>query len=139
MPARRRLVAALLFALSTAWCAVVSLRAGVRGEPLGIQVPGSVRDHLLCGWGTGLSAPWPMVAVALGDALRRRHDDGPDRTPAVIGAAMTLGTAIEPVTWGRRARSRTVTSAIGLNLLVAAALIRAGLRPSAGHRTGGHA
>ena len=44
---------------------VVAARENVEGAPFGVRLPISVRTGLLAGWGSGLSAPWPMPVVAL--------------------------------------------------------------------------
>ena len=116
----------VLFAATTTWGAVVSVREHVPGEPLLVRVPGSIPRQLAAGWGAGLSAPWPMVALAVGNTVRSRPDHAADRVLTTLGVCVCLGTAIEPVTWGRRARSRGVASAVVLNLAAAAAMIRAG-------------
>lgn len=117
---------AALFVASTAWGAAVSVREGLVGEPLGWRAPGSVGTHLAVGWGSAVSAPWPMVAVVLGDALRESSDRPAGRWCRLIGAAVLAGTAVEPATWGRRARSPLVVTAVVANLVAGALLIRAG-------------
>jgi hypothetical protein len=115
------------FAAGTAFGAAVSVREGVRGEPLGVDLPGRIGVHLAAGWGSGLSAPWPMPALALATALRGQSRAA--RTTAVaVGAGVLIGTLIEPVTWGRRARSPLIATAVGVNLLSAVALLNAGLK-----------
>ena len=89
-------IAAAAFAASTAFGSVVAARENVEGAPFGVRLPISVRTGLLVGWGSGLSAPWPMPAVALIAALRGGPRAG--RICAVIGAGVIVGTAIEPVT-----------------------------------------
>lgn len=118
--------AAVLMATSTLWGAAVSLHRGVPGEPLRVRVPGSVLEHLLLGLGSGLSAPWPMAAVVLHDALGRRTSRG--RASQGVGALLLAGVLVEPVTWGRRERSWWVVSTVVLNLLAAVALLAAGGR-----------
>lgn len=121
------LLAAGIFAASTAFGAAVSLKEHVRGAPLGIDLPGSVGVHLAAGWGSGLTAPWPMPALALGAAVCA----GPEvrwarPTCAGLGMAIIVGTIIEPVTWGRRPSSPMTVAAVSLNLVAAAALLTAG-------------
>ena len=124
--------AASAFAASTAFSAAVSLKKDVRGAPFGVELPGSVGVHLAVGWGSGLTAPWPMPALALGAAVIAGPKAPWARPTAVgIGLAIVVGTVIEPVTWGRRARSPLIAAAVCLNLLSAVALLRAARRPEA--------
>ncbi len=123
------LLAAGIFAASSAFGAAVSHKEDVRGAPLGIDLPGSVAVHLAVGWGSGLTAPWPMPALALGAAICA----GPQvrwarPTCKGLGIAILVGTIIEPVTWGRRPSSTLTAAAVSLNLIAAVALATAGRR-----------
>lgn len=120
--------AAALLVASTAWGAAVSLREDVVGEPLGWRAPGTVATHLAIGWGSGLSAPWPMVAAVLLDAARDRPGRRAGRSCAVVGAALVAGVLVEPATWGRRASSPLIASTVIANLSTGALLILAGRR-----------
>ncbi|WP_225754268.1 hypothetical protein [Actinotalea sp. Marseille-Q4924] len=122
-PIRR---AAIVFLAATAWGAAVSVRDDVVGEPLGLRAPGSAVTHLVTGWGTGLAAPWPMAALVLVDAVREASGRPAGRWSRLVGAAVFAGTAVEPVTWGRRARSPLVASAVVVNLVAGTLLLRAG-------------
>lgn len=127
MTDRPLLLAAGLFAACSAFGAAVSLKHDIRGEPLGIDPGGNVGQHLAAGWGSGLSAPWPMQALALGAALYARPGVPWARNVSVgLGTVMLLGTAIEPVTWARRSRSPLTVVAVSLNLLAAVALLSIG-------------
>lgn len=106
-----------LMAATTAWGAAVSVREDVVGEPLRWRARGSVRTHLAVGWGSGLSAPWPMVALAFADAVRER-------------AGVRAGRWIE--------RSPLVASALVANVTAAVLMIRAG-RKAQPRRPGGPA
>jgi hypothetical protein len=124
---RSLLLGAAIFAVSTAFGAAVSVKENVRGEPLGIDVPGSVGVHLVVGWGSGVSAPWPMPALVLGAAVC----GGPDArwvrgTFVGVGTAVLVGTLIEPVTWRRRSWSPLAAASVLLNLVSAVALLTAG-------------
>jgi hypothetical protein len=124
---RHAVAAAGLFAICSALGAAVALREDIPGEPLGIRVPGSVAAHLATGWGSALSAPAPMqVAVLAAAFLARPGLAWPRRTLTGIGVAGFAGMLVEPVTWGRRSRSRAVAAMVPLNLASAAALIWAG-------------
>jgi hypothetical protein len=67
-----------------------------------------------------------MVALVLGDALREGRGHPAGRWCRLVGAAVFAGTAVEPATWGRRARSPLIASAVVANLVAGALLIRAG-------------
>jgi hypothetical protein len=127
--AERRLMGAVaLFVASTAWGAAVSVREDVLGEPLGWRAPGEVATHLAIGWGSALSAPWPMVAIAFADAVRNDPGRRAGRWCAVVGVAIFAGVLVEPATWGRRARSRLIASTVVANVLAGALLILAARR-----------
>ncbi len=123
------LLAAGIFAASTAFGAAVSLKEDVRGAPLGIDLPGSVEAHLAVGWGSGLTAPWPMPALALAAAVRAGPEVRWARPTCVgLGIGILVGTIIEPVTWGRRPSSLLTAASVSLNLIAAVALLTAGRR-----------
>src|SRR6478752_8029475 len=127
---RPLVTAAAAFAASTAFGSVVAARENVEGAPFGVRLPISVRTGLLAGWGSGLSAPWPMPAVALTAALRGGPTAG--RICAAIGAGVIAGTAVEPVTWSYTTPLNHIVM-IG-NLGSGAPLVREGWRASR-HRT----
>jgi len=133
------LLAAGFFAAATAYGAVVSIREDVPGEPLGLRVPLTVSAGVVLGWGSGLSAPWPMPAAALLVAADPHRSAGPTagRVLAAIGAGVVTGTLIEPITWQPQRWTPATASAIGLNLIAAVILIRLGRRPAAAERGGG--
>lgn len=120
--------AAALFIASTVWGAAVSLREHVVGEPLGWRAPGTVATHLVVGWGSGLSAPWPMVATVLVDAAWHSPGRPAGRWSAVVGAALIAGVLVEPATWGRRAHSPLIASTVIANVSTGVLLILAGRR-----------
>jgi hypothetical protein len=129
---RDMLLGAVLLTVSTGFGAAVSLREGVHGEPLRVRLPGGIGTHLAVGYGSGLSAPWPMPAAALvAGFCARPGRDWPARTIRTVGWLLVAGTLVEPVTWGRRARSPAVVAAVAANLVAAAVLVRsAGSAPS---------
>jgi hypothetical protein len=121
--------AAACFAGATVFGAVVSVREGVSGEPLGVRLPGPVPVQLAVGLGSGLSAPWPMPAAALVAALcAGSAERWPGPTCMIIGSMVLTGTLVEPATWGRRSDSRLVRAAVALNLLAGSALVTIGWR-----------
>ena len=121
---RIMLGAAKLFTASTVIGTIVSFHEDVPGEPFGHTIQWSVLDDpagRLLG-GSGLSAPWVMPAMCLAAATARPGQLWPRRMITGIGAALTIGQLIEPVTWGLRSRKPQVYGMVVLNLLSAAAL-----------------
>jgi hypothetical protein len=133
----RGLVAAATgLAGATVFGAYVSVRENIAGEPLGLRLPGRVPVHLRLGFGSGLSAPWPMPVAALAAALQSRPGQPRSgRVSAAIGAGVLGGTMVEPVTWGRRSRAPLVSAAVALNLISGGVLMLAGLRVAKASRT----
>jgi hypothetical protein len=125
---RRALVGvALGYGACVAVCSYVAVRDGVPGRPLGIGVPLSVPTSLVAGWGSGVSAPWPMPVIAV-VAAWQAHDArrGPATVAAVVGVASVTGHLIEPVTWQPSTRTPATTGAIVVGVLSAALLATAG-------------
>ncbi len=121
---RPLVIAAGAFVASTAFGSVVATRENVDGEPFGVKLPISVPAGLVAGWGSGLSAPWPMPALAMIAATRPGRTSG--RVCAAIGAGVIVGTLIEPVTWRRT--SLLAHIAMLCNLLAGGALLHEGMR-----------
>ena len=127
---RMMLGAATFFAASTAFTHAVSMRQPqLPDEPFGIRFPGTVPVHLALGLGSGVAAPWPMPVGAVVAAVRA--GDGvswPERTCAILGAIVLVGTLAEPASWGLRPRSAAAKATVAFNLLSGAALFLAGTR-----------
>jgi hypothetical protein len=121
----RLVAAATAFAASTAFGSIVAIRGNVEGAPLGVRLPISVPKGVALGWGSGLSAPWPMPVIALIAASRAGGSESPvpARICAAVGASVIVGTIIEPVTWSYTSLLNHVVM-IG-NLLSGGALIAA--------------
>ena len=132
MADRTMLGAAALFAATTAFTTAVSMQEQhLPDEPLGFRIPGRVPVHLALGLGSGLAAPWPMPIIAVTAAIRAEPGTRwPQRTCASIGAAVLVGTLIEPASWGLRPRSPSARATVPLHLLSGAALFLAGTRTS---------
>lgn len=130
MSDRMMLGAATLFAATTAFTTAVSMREPqLPDEPFGVRFPGKVPVHLALGLGSGVAAPWPMPVGAVVAAVRAGPGVGwPERTCAVLGAAVLVGTLAEPASWGLRPRSTWARATVPLNLLSGAALFLAGTR-----------
>jgi hypothetical protein len=122
--------AAALFTASTVFTTAVAAREpDLPGEPLGLHVAGSVRQHLVLGLGSGIAAPWPMPVAASWAAWRAQPASRwPARTVATLGALVLAGTLVEPASWGRRPRSTLAKATVPLHLLCGAALLLAGTR-----------
>ena len=73
-----------------------------------------------------------MPVTALVAALRAEPGvTWPERTCAVLGAAVMVGTFVEPASWGLRPRSAWARATVPLNFLSGAALFLAGTRRTA--------
>src|SRR4051794_37227661 len=95
----------------------IAVRHGVRGEPLGVGGSLDVRRPLVVAcWGTGLSAPFASLVLAV--ALRRR---GPNSLRA-LAALFAAGALVEPVFWGRRPCPRSGKALLWLHVGVATTL-----------------
>lgn len=125
----RSLLAAASMSVATAAAATsVSLRhPDLPGEPFGLRIPGSVPRHLALGLGSAVAVPWPMPIIALVAAVKDEPGRTlPARTCAVIGAAMLIGTVVEPASWGLRPRSDAARATAVMHLLSGSALFLAG-------------
>ena len=130
MADRAMLGAATLFAATTAFTTAVSMhQQHLPDEPFGLRFPGRVPVHLALGLGSGVAAPWPMPVIALVAGLRAEAGvTWPERTCAVLGAVVLVGTLVEPASWGLRPRSARARATVPLNFLSGAALFLAGTR-----------
>ncbi len=131
---RMMLGAATLFGATTAFTTAVSMRQPqLPDEPFGIRFPGPVPVHLALGLGSGVAAPWPMPVGALVAAIRMQPGvRWPERTCAILGAVVLVGTLAEPASWGCRSRSVSAKATVPLNLLSGVALFLAGTRRAGG-------
>lgn len=127
---RNMLSAAVLFTAATVFGSMVAIRRDLAGEPFGIRLTLPVPTAVTLGWGTALSAPWPMPAAALVAARRasRSTGPGPGLVQIGLGTAGLIGGLGEPVVRTANRQTSTVRAAIAINLLAAGALIAAGLR-----------
>jgi hypothetical protein len=118
--------AAGAFAGATAFGGAVAVATEAPCRPLGLAVPGSPAVQLGTGLGTGLSAPWPLAAGALWQALLGDPESPlPGRVCAIAGAAGLLDTLVQPSTW--RPHSFAAAAAAGLGVLTSSALLTAGV------------
>lgn len=116
------------FAAATAYAtAVATTEPDLVGEPFGLQPPGQVRAHLVLGWGSAISAPWPMAVIATWAASQgTQGSTRAARTVALVGAGILAGTLAEPVTWGRRPASSLARASIPVHLGIGVAMVVAG-------------
>ena len=130
MSDRAMLGAATFFAATTAFTTAVSVRQPrLPDEPFGVRFPGPVPVHLALGLGSGVAAPWPMPVGAVVAAIRARPGARwPERTCAILGVVVLVGTIAEPASWGFRPRSAAAKVTLPLNLLSGVALFLAGTR-----------
>ena len=126
----KMLGAVTLFAATTTFATAVSIREQhLPEEPLGFRFPGRVIVHLALGLGSGVAAPWPMPIIAFAAAARAgRGVSWPERTCAVIGAVVLVGTLVEPASRGLRPRSAWARATVPLHFPSGAALFLAGTR-----------
>ena len=129
MSDRFAVAAAGLFAVCSGLGAAVSLREDIPGEPLLIRVPGSVAVHLTIGWGSALSAPWPMPVAALGAAIWARPDwpGQQERCLALEWPVLPVFSSSRRLGAGGRAALQ-LPPMVPLNLASVAALIWTGRR-----------
>ena len=121
--------AALGFAGATAYNSLVAIRERLPGEPLGIRIPLSVSTGILVGWGSAVSAPWPMPAAAIAAARHaaRAGSPGPALICAGIGVAGTVGILIEPNTYNPKSWTRATRRSVVVHLAASLTLAGAGI------------
>ena len=122
-------IAALGFACATGYNSVVAIRERVRGEPLGMRIPLSVSTGILVGWGSAVSAPWPMPVIAIAAARQAGLDGhtGPALVCTGLGVAGIVGILIEPNTYNAKSWTRVTRRAVVAHLAASAALGAAGI------------
>jgi hypothetical protein len=127
---REMLGAALLFTAATLCGSMVAIRLDLAAEPFGIRLALPVPAAVALGWGTALSAPWPMPAAALFAVrhARRSTGPGPGLVHIGLGTGALIGGLGEPVLRSAHRQTKTVRAVIAVNLLAASILIAAGLR-----------
>jgi hypothetical protein len=122
--------AALGFACATGYNSVVAIRENVPGEPLGIRVPLSVSAGILVGWGSAVSAPWPMPVAALLLAARQTGRVGvvaPVLVCAGLGVAGIVGILIEPNTYNAKSWTSATRRAVVTHVVTSATLAGTGI------------
>ena len=122
--------AALGFACATGYNSVVAIREKVPGEPLGIRIPLSVSTGILVGWGSAVSAPWPMPVAALYAAARQAGRDrvpGPALVCAGLGVAGIVGILIEPNTYNAKSWTSATRRAVVAHVATSVTLVGAGI------------
>jgi hypothetical protein len=108
---------------------IVAIRRHVVPRPLGLRSPvrGWAEPVL---WGTGLSAPIPMI-VALGAAGWR----GNRTVVGVLAVINLIGQLAEPIAW-QRDRRRTVLAVVVANLVLSTVTLAAAWHSGRGHHRG---
>ena len=122
--------AAVGFACAAGYNSVVAIRDDLPGEPLGIQIPLSVRTGILVGWGAAVAPPWPMPVAALVAALRTSHQEDGSRSALAcvgLGVAAIVGLLVEPNTYKAKSWTPATRGAVLLHLAASAALAGAGM------------
>jgi hypothetical protein len=122
--------AALGFALATGYNSVVAIRENLPGEPLGIHLQISVPSGIAVGWGSAVSAPWPMPLAGL-LATRRFAQTGGGPGPGLVGAGVGLGGIVgillEPNTYRPKSWAPATCRAVLLHVGASAALAATGM------------
>jgi hypothetical protein len=118
---------------------VVAVRGDYPGLPLGIDLGLTSATGVWIGWGSGVSAPWPLlVALALTGVAGQGHR----RTVPVLGLMFVSGALVEPIFWEANtgAKGAAIATLVWLNVVLPAMLIVLGARDwrrsgSSGHPT----
>jgi hypothetical protein len=104
---------------------VIGVAYELKGRPLGISTQFSMLVDAIAGWGTAISAPWPMLAMLglMNGPLRRSGST--KRGLLILAALFFLGGLVEPITWSRSLRSGNVliTSLVLGNIVLPAGLV----------------
>ena len=119
LPPAVRTLSALYLATAIAG-SMVALTGDYPGTPLCIDLGLTSAQGVWVGWGSGVSAPWPMLAAL---ALTGIAGRGPRWVVPTLGLMFVAGALMEPVSW------ETVTGSGGSWLAVLVWLnIGAGIR-----------
>jgi hypothetical protein len=107
----------------------VGVVRGIPGEPLGFGVPVATLQGAVFGWGTGISAAWPMLIALWIVGIMGK---GPRWALTPLSGAFLIGGLLEPATWNAYSGRLGTTLAVivWLNLLVPGFLLLAGLHRS---------
>lgn len=129
-----RAVSALYLVLGIVGSAV-AVAGDYPGLPLGIDLGLSSADGVWLGWGSGVSAPWPLlVALALTGVggLGRRW------TVPGLGLACLSGGLMEPIFWEANTGTKgaAIATLVWFNVVLPAILITLGVRDQRRQRWG---
>ncbi|HSG79304.1 MAG TPA: hypothetical protein VLD62_06980, partial [Acidimicrobiia bacterium] len=96
------------------------------GVPLGIDPGLTSVQGVVLGWGSGVSAPWPLLLALLVVGVGRR---GPQIAVPLLGLVFLAGALMEPISWDAAGGSHGIGLAVlvWLNVVVPAALIAVGI------------
>ena len=81
-----------LYAVNFAAGTALSIRRDIPARPFGLETGLGVREDTILGFGSGLAAPWPMIALLLRSRLR--HEPA-----SVLWSAFLIGALSEPITY----------------------------------------
>ena len=105
----------MAYAINWSLGTALSIRNGIEARPFGLCTGWGVSRDAVLGVGTGLSAPWPMIAFLM---VRARM------APSVLWFLFLVGALSEPITYaaatGRATRTESVVA--GLNVAVPLAM-----------------
>lgn len=111
----------------------VGIAGAIKAEPLKLSTGWSVTTDALLGIGTGISAPWPLLAVTLVASGRVRGHHGLlwQRVLGVLSGTFLVGALVEPVTWRglRQVEDGIVATVAALNVALPVLLLLAASSP----------
>lgn len=121
LPPAVRTLSALYLATAIAG-STVALTGDYPGTPLGIDLGLTSAQGVWLGWGSGVSAPWPML-VAL--ALTGVAGIGPSWTLPLLGLMFATGGLAEPIFWdaGTGALGVGIAAVVWLNVVIPVVLV----------------
>lgn len=108
----RRLACA--YAVFAALGTVIGVRNADSAAPFGIRTGRSTGFDAVVGYGTALSAPWPMVLLLLAHAGRRQS------VVRILSVIFLVGAAGERSTWEWKGRPGVEQTVIAANFLLPA-------------------
>jgi hypothetical protein len=106
---------------------VVALTGDYPGIPLGIDLGLTSAQGVWVGWGSGVSAPWPMLAALALTAIAGR---GQRWVVPTLGLMFVAGALMEPLSWETVTGSggRWLAVLVWLNVALPLGLIGTGIR-----------
>jgi len=109
---------------------VIGVAYQLKGRPLGISTPFSVSFDAIAGWGTAISAPWPMLAMLGLMTGPLRRSEWTKRGLLILVALFFVGSLVEPITWSPlpQGANAVIAMVVWGNIVLPAGLITLCLR-----------